>query len=192
MRYRATGILAAVIVALHAIAATAHAGFVGHTVHLDFRLPDFATVNFDFGNAVVGPGVEFNTSAAAIDLTDLQISFDFVGPGAFVALGPFNGFKFNDALGTIPDITAVSINSNNMGGFTASDVSFDANNIFLNFNSTGFDASTLVVLDVAFAPSAVPAPASLMLVALGLIGITAARRWRRAPTTDAISTNSCV
>src|SRR5262249_22131953 len=154
---------------------SAHADFLGHTVHADFLFPDISTVFASLGNAVVGPGVEFNSSgstnydlgAATIDITD-ALSNPFA-----LASGAFNGVSFSDVFATIDPIIGVTIDpsSNNFSGFDASRISFDADHIFVNLQGLTNTPGTLLRLDVVF--ESVPEPATALLVLTGLVGLFA-------------------
>jgi len=86
-----------------------------------------------------------------------------------------NGFRITDVNGTIDDFVGVSINpATNMAGLDASRISFDADNIWVNWQSLSFDPNTIVSLDI----TAVPEPATAMILGLGLAGLTARRRRR--------------
>lgn len=80
------------------------------------------------------------------------------GPVTF-AIGAFNGYRFSDENGTIPDITGVTINPDtNLAGFDASRIFFDANTVRINIApNTTWALTEVVSLDVTFAsPTATP------------------------------------
>lgn len=78
--------------------------------------------------------------------------------------------------GTIPDFTSVAINAaTNMAGFDASRITFDANNIWVNWQGLPYDTNTIVSLDVN-GGSDVPEPSTMLLVGLGAVAILASRR----------------
>ena len=67
--------------------------------------------------------------------------------------------------GTIPPISGVSVNgATSLAGFNSSRVSFDADNIYVNWQGLTAVPSQIVSLDVQF--TEVPEPATLALVGL--------------------------
>lgn len=94
----------------------------------------------------------------------------------------FNGFKIWDADGTIDDFAA-SIASSNMTGLSKSNIRYDDNNIWVNWQGLGFNTGTKVTLNL-FA-SAVPEPGTwaLMLTGLALTGASLRRRTRHTAIT---------
>lgn len=177
---------------LAAVAATvltapsAHALLIGNTVSYDYRFPSQSTPvpGTTDGNYLVGAGVEISGLAnpgdfARIDLSDTNILVDFISGGTFVS-SSFNGAHFADAFGTIAAFTSVTVSAaTNLGGFNASRISFDANNIFLNFTGLTFSANSIVSVNVAGAPSTkVPEPGTLTLLGLGALAAGALRRRR--------------
>jgi hypothetical protein len=74
----------------------------------------------------------------------------------------------------------VTINAaTNLAGFDASRVSFDANNIYVNWQGLVFNTNTVVSLDVNGSVAPVPEPATLVLVGAGGLGLLAKARRRR-------------
>jgi hypothetical protein len=160
----------------------AWAGFLGNTVNIQVRSPDIGTVSHDFGNYVVGSGIE-RLDIPAFDLTDTTISIFSLGPIQFGSTA-FSGYSFTDAFGTIPAITNVSVDSRtNLPGFSGSRVTFNADQVFVNLSGLFMDSDPRqqVVLDVSFATAAAPEPATIVSLATGatvLIGYG----WRRKGT----------
>lgn len=158
-------------------AGAAQAGMDGHTIGAQYLLPDIGTVNNDHGTAVVGPGVEFFLGDVSQDLSDSQITLSRAVGISFVTAGSFNGWRYYDALGTMPDITGVTVNgSSTFPGFDNSRITFDANNIWLNFaNLSNSDFSAVVDVQMGV----IPEPSTYALMAVGLLGIAlTARRGR--------------
>ena len=76
-------------------------------------------------------------------------------------------------------ITSVSIDpATNLVGFSASNLSFDASHISLNFAGLLYDPSRLVQVDVNTATAA-PEPGSFLLIGFGVGGLALAKRRTR-------------
>lgn len=161
--------------------ATANAGFMGNTIHADHRFPDSGSVFSDFGNAVVDAGVEYGVAGSrnnlAFDISDLAIRiFDPDGSSITFAGAAFNGFTFDDVFSSIAPIVGLTIDaSTTLAGFSASRLSFSAEQLLVNFESLQFTAGQQLVLNVQFG-SQVPTPATLALFGLGLAGLGWSRR----------------
>jgi hypothetical protein len=152
------------------------AGWLGQTVTAEWYVPDNVTV-IETHNVVVGAGVELpfgsivNGPILAIDLSDTEVRFE-VSSLAIFSPTAVNGWKFSDTTNSIPDIAGVIVGplSGGVSGLANSDLSFDANSIFVNLESvTAAGAGDFWTLKVEF----VPEPGSLILAALGLVGIGA-------------------
>jgi hypothetical protein len=166
------------------------AGYLGNTVQATAyypELPPGATTIAGPVQAVVGAGVEFTDGqftpffGPSFDLSDTTILITHAATGH--SSGTFNGYAFFDVLSAIDDIVGVDILSDNSGFFSGnpSRVFFDANNVFVNFESLSFIgvANPQIVLGVRFANNQVPEPETLLLVGLGLLAIAGARRKSR-------------
>jgi hypothetical protein len=150
----------------------------GETVRVQVHFPTSADV-LSSQNVVVGPGAEYQSllRSEVIDVSDMRIRFTNRRDAANFSAA-FNGYSFFDALGTIDPFTSVSINPDtNLSGFDASDISFDADSIFVNFAGTTVTTATVVTLDINLAR--VPAPSSLLLAAIALAGLAGVRRGRK-------------
>jgi hypothetical protein len=138
----------------------------GATVGYEYHFPGVGSVIYTAPTFVVGPGVEtglFQPSPdyAAVDVSDTNIFVDFIQPASF-APGAFNGIRLFDVNNAITSFTSVTVNAaTNMFGFTSANVSFDADNIYINWQGLPFDENTIVSLDINGAPGTVPEPASV-------------------------------
>jgi hypothetical protein len=113
-----------------------------------------------------------------VDLSDTTVLFTFDWTASFSSGGTFNGVHIEDTTGTIPDLTSVTLNANPgttlPPGYGASRVTWDANNIYVDFRGVSAGPSHTVRLDL----TAIPEPATALLLAAGLVGLLAAGRRR--------------
>ena len=172
---RALGALVAALVP-----SVASAQLTGQSIGGQFLFPNTATVVQDLGSAVVGPGLEFTFVAQAqLDADDAMLTFRAIpgaGPVAWLP-GAFNGPRIYDFGGTIPDIVSVSLNAaTSLPGFDIGRVTWNADEVFINVEGLVQLPGQDVVLDIGFA--AIPEPATVALVATGLLGVLAAARRR--------------
>jgi hypothetical protein len=150
----------------------------GATIGLHGLYPNTSTIAADFGTAVVGDGIEFLSggwSQHNIDLTATTITLAFQGGTGQFDNTAFNGFKLFDATDQLADFASVSFNSGS--GYTGSNtpvVSWDADNIWVNFSNKIQAPGSYITFNVA----TVPEPSTASLLALGLVGIAAVCRRR--------------
>ena len=158
----------------------------GKDITTAFYFPDQSTIGFGGVpiETTVGPDIEIDESPqgfpiTSIDFSDTSIELDFFR-NLSGTVAPFNGWRFFDTTNTIPTFTNAILTTSNTTGWT---VSFDADNIWLNGSgSTYFEDSTLRI-DISAEPSeqppsAVPEPATITCLILGLAGIAYKRRKR--------------
>lgn len=153
------------------------ASLLGETVGIEYLFPNDATSFQDYGNILVGAGVEANL-LGAIDL-DIGANTITVSAivGGFFFPASFNGWLIADVLGNIGNFTGLALVSSTFANVTSS---FNANEIFLNFGASEFNeqGSTAVFsYDVA---AAVPLPATLPLLLVAGGALAFLRRSRRA------------
>lgn len=157
--------------------APASALLVGNSVGIQYLFPDITTVYEDLGSNLVGTdGPTPFTGYFDFSFTDATATASAFQFASSWTTTSFNGFRLYDLNGTIDAISSVTINPvSNMAGLNASRITFDANNIYVNWNGLNFDQNTVVTLNIN---GAVPEPASwaMMIGGFGLVGAAMRRR----------------
>lgn len=154
----------------------------GKTVSFTYLTPTINTVyvpSASNGNYVVSATVEIPNGICcgfegSVDLSDANILVNFhpTAPFPYTA-APFNGFRVSDVNNTIDDFTSVGVT-----GLTASLVTFDANNIWVNWQGISFGNGDSVSIDInGGSGNSVPEPSSIALVAMALLA--AGSRFRK-------------
>ncbi len=185
---RPGGLAAPAALGLAALAPTmAHAQSLnGQPVQVTERQPNTGSVVLDAGTqTVTSAGVSFTTAVGFTTVTPSQIVFTF-NPN-FNGFGPasFNGFRIAETGSSPVAITSVTLDpSSNISGFDASRISFDATDVYANFQglTNVFIVGSKVTLDLNPAPTAVPEPSPALtfaVAALGLGGLMIAARKKR-------------
>jgi PEP-CTERM motif-containing protein len=151
----------------------------GKTVEYQYFYPNNTTpyLGADNGNKVVGAGIEVTNIAdndGTLDISDTNLLVRYTGTSSWTSTS-FNGFRIRDVFGTIAPFTGVTVNpATTMVGFGASRVTFDADQIWVNWNGLDFNPNTIVSLDI----QSVPEPSTALLAALGLFAFGGRRRAR--------------
>lgn len=159
------------LVCLAATQATAQ-GLNGQPVQLTFRTPNKSTVFFSDGTQTVMPGgVTFNDqNSITTFVTPTQIRFTN-GTAATHGFGggvAFNGYALSETGASPTTITGVTLDpSSTLPGFTAGNLSFDAADVFADFQNLAFAPGQYVTLNLTFAP--VPEASTTVSLSLLLI-----------------------
>jgi hypothetical protein len=175
----------------------AEAGLLGQTLDAVYFYPDTATsypfASFTPLSFVVGAGQE--TVGDVEGVTNLLVDVDFDDTTLTITLTTvltsptwnavaFNGPIFTSLSGPL-GITDASVDAvTTMAGFDDSRVSFNADQILINWNGLSYVNGTVVKVNFGFA--AVPEPASLALLGAALAGMGLARRRRTRPGHDGL------
>jgi hypothetical protein len=156
----------------------------GNTVQVDYLFPN-VSASVGSGQALVGSGLEFSNfmGLADINVADNGLTISFQ-TSTLLDSTPFNGIRLTDINLAIGSFTSVNVNAlSNLSGFGSSNVTFDADNIFINLSGLTPMQTNQIVLDInapALNPTAVdvPEPATLFGVASALGLVVVARRRR--------------
>jgi hypothetical protein len=124
----------------------------GATIGVEYLFPNTGNLYESDGAVVVGPGPEGT-------LTEIQFSYDISGNQIVLSgfsssnwnSSSFNGPHFFDAGGDDLNLTGVSVNpASNMDGLSNANLTWDGDNIFLNWQGLSFNSETQVILDLQF------------------------------------------
>jgi hypothetical protein len=172
-------------VCLFALAIPANASFIGDDVTVNYEWPNLGTVLYPGGTSVIAPG------GTVFDIVDFTVTTDVTASNILVTfpvgwIFSTSAKTFDGVVITDPsaDITGVSLASTNLSGYVASDLSFSAHDVDINFPYPPFAtiaAGSSVSVDVQFA-SPVPEPAPVFLLGAGLLAIGLVRSRRMKPS----------
>jgi Ca2+-binding RTX toxin-like protein len=127
--------------------------FSGKNIDVKYLIPDPSSV-FDFRSVTVGNGVEVSGLVGdfSIDISSNEIYVDYA---SIFSWGPaaFNGIAVTDATNNVDTIEGVTLDTN-IAGLDASDITWDGDNIWVNWGGTfGDDNSYLrIVVDFVDVP----------------------------------------
>lgn len=127
--------------------------FSGKNIDVKYLIPDPSSV-LDFRSVTVGNGVEVSGLVGdfTIDISSNEIYVDYA---SIFSWGPaaFNGIAVSDVANNVDTIEGVSLDTN-IVGLDASDITWDADNIWVNWQGIfGDDNSYLrIVVDFVDAP----------------------------------------
>jgi hypothetical protein len=155
----------------------ASATLSGQTIHTYYEYPTYGSVYIDEGAST--PTFSNNLfGLVGYTVTDTQITLTALSSFSWVPAA-FNGLVFQDISGPT-GVTGITLDpSSNATGATASDASFTANEIDLDFgNNQAWSAGQIAVFDLGFGVG-VPEPATWALFLAGFGGVGAAMRSSR-------------
>lgn len=151
----------------------------GRTVQSTYFFPDTSTVFAGPENSVVGAGLELTIFAglASVNFSDTNILIT-LARDSNVNNVVFDGFRFADTTNSIPTFGSVTLNAaTNYAGFSASRITFDANNIYVNVANLAGLRGQVISIDIADT-SNIPEPSSVSLLAMGACALALSEKRR--------------
>ncbi|HZW09601.1 MAG TPA: hypothetical protein VFF69_06840 [Phycisphaerales bacterium] len=157
-------------------AACANAQMLGHDLTAEWRYPDFNS-SIESHTFTVDAGIELteadilNDDKFAIDVDDATVSFVFNAASNWSITG-FNGWYFEDANGTLPQIIGYALDSYSGSGSLVIDAGWNDDAFWANFGGTTVNAGDVLTMRVTF----IPAPGAAALLGFGALAASRRRR----------------
>ena len=132
-------------------------GFEGQTINYAYLYPTVSTVYVNnIHDVTVGPDVEVSQLYAEQNIASMDISNDrllitYVDYADWNDTS-YNGFRISDSSGTVDDIVGVTVlQDGGNPGFDTTRVTFDANNVYVNWHGLEFQPGDVVEIGIQFA-----------------------------------------
>ena len=142
----------------------------GQSLSYQYFFPDLASPCCKDYSFVVGSGVEVPdlvTEIATLDVSDTQVTVQFIdGFGGFNE-GAFNGFVLT-GLAESGFTSATVDGASTLAGFDSQNVSYDLNNVWVNLQGQRFEPNQRLILDIAGPVPVVPEPSAAAAMLGGL------------------------
>jgi VCBS repeat-containing protein len=136
------------------VAGADEAAVLGTTVDYSYLFPSTGSsiynTSFEITSGVELSGLFGAGSYATVDVQEDGIFVDFYSSATW-STASFNGFRISDNNDVLAEIQDVYLNGTNMSGLTDARVTFDDDNIWVNWNGLNFDSNTYVDIGIDFA-----------------------------------------
>lgn len=173
----------AAVTAIALAAPAAEAQMTGGMMNARYNFPCLGCPYADYGTTTVGAGVEFTAGHDGLGTIDVDnywfdITWPGCGPGCSYTPGAFNGIVLSDIGNTMGAFTSVTLGAQTQN-LTQSMISWDAENIYINWQGMSINENAVARIHVNQDPGVVPEPATVTLMATGLVGVIGAAVRRR-------------